>query len=271
MSSRINKPTPYPEVNALLEELLASAQAILGRQFIGAYLFGSLTSGDFDQASDVDVVVVTEAEISDAVCAALAAMHARLAAGASWWATQLEVSYMPQRALRRHDPAAALHPHLDRGKGERLRLMQHDSDWVVQRAALRERGITLAGPAPQTLIDPVSPDDLRRAMLAVLWWPAQILAAPAQISELGYQSYIVLTLCRMLYTLQFGTIISKPAAARWAQATLSARWSPLIERAWLGRQTPQMKATADDINETLDFIRYTLARSQQSEPAAPAG
>jgi len=160
-----------------------------------------VTPCDFDQASDIDLVIVTDDEISNDLFSALQAMHARIAIIDSPWATQLEVSYIPQRALRRYDPIHALHPHLDRGSGESLRMMKHDSDWVVQRYTLRERGVTLAGPAPQTLIDHVSPNDLRRAMLSIMWWPTQILADPVQINERGYQSYIVLTMCRILYTL----------------------------------------------------------------------
>lgn len=264
MSGIVNHPTPYPEVNALLQELLESVQTILGHHFIGAYLFGSLTSGDFDQASDIDLVVVTDNEISGDMFSALQAMHARIALGDSSWATQLEVSYIPQHALRRYDPTRALHPHLDRGRGESLRMMQHDSDWVVQRYTLRERGITFAGPAPQTLIDPVSPNDLRQAMLAILrgWW-APMLADPAHLSSRGYQSYTVLSMCRVLYTLQYGSVVSKPVAARWAQETLDERWIPLIERAMVGRQHPQLEAPSEDVSGTLDFIRYALECSQR--------
>ncbi len=93
--------------------------------------------------------------------------------------------------------------------------MHHDESWVVQRSVLRERGMTLAGPAPQTLIDPVSPDDLRQAMLAVLYgWAAQILDDPAQIKNRGGQTYTVLSLCRILYTLHMAQ--SFPSRSRRA-------------------------------------------------------
>lgn len=266
MSGIVNHPTAYREVNALLRELLESVQTVLTNQLVGVYLFGSLASGDFDGASDIDLLVVTDDEISGELFSALQAMHARIALGNSSWATQLEVSYMPQRALRRYDPAHALHPHIDRGAGQSLRMMQHDSDWVVQRYTLRERGIALAGPAPRTLIDPVSPNDLRQAMLAVLrgWW-APMIVDHAHLHSRGYQSYTVLSLCRVLYTLQYGTVVSKPVAARWAQETLEVRWRPLIERALVGRQHPQLEASAEDVRGTVALIRYTLERSRQFE------
>jgi Domain of unknown function (DUF4111)/Nucleotidyltransferase domain len=256
-------PTPYPEVNALLQELLESVQTILGRHFIGMYLEGSLTSDDFDQDSDIDFVVVTDNEISGDLFFALQSLHDRIATIDSPWAIQLEGSYISQRALRRYNRAYALHPNIERGTGERLKMLHHDEAWVIHCYILRERGMTLAGPAPQTLIDPVSPTDLRQALLSMLpGQAARILHENAQLNRAGYQSYIVLTLCRILYTLHYGTVISKRAAARWAQQALDQRWVPLIERAWAARRNPGLEASSEDVNGTLEFMRYTLERSK---------
>ena len=255
----------YPEVNLLLHTLLEEAQTILDGQFVGMYLFGSLTSGDFDEDSDIDVVVVTADEISDDTFSALKAMHERIYAGDSPWTIQLEVSYIPKRALRHYNPTNALHPHIDRGSDEFF-MMQHNESWIVQRSVLYERGIALAGPAPQTLIDPISPDDLRQAMLAILnGWAAQILEEPVRIEQRGGQTYTVLTMCRILYTLQCGKVVSKPVAARWAQETLGNRWVPLIEQTWEGRHNPEVDASPEDVNETLEFIRFALEQSRKLE------
>jgi len=50
------------------------------------------------------------------------------------------------------------------------------------------------------------------------WWVSPMLYDPKEILRRGYpSSYIVLTLCRILYTLQFGDVVSKPKAARWVK------------------------------------------------------
>jgi len=261
-------PTPY-DVNALFQVLLESVQTVLARHFVGMYLDGSLTSGDFDQDSDVDFVVVTDADISGDLFMALQAMHDRIAAIDSPWAIQLEGSYISRHALRRYNPSHALHPNIERGKGERLKMALHDRAWAVHRYVLRERAITLRGPAPQTLIDPISPEELRQGMLESLHgWATQLLNDPAQISNRGYQSYTVLTLCRILYTLEQGAVVSKPVAARWVQERTGERWTPLIERAWIGRHNPQWKAQSEDVGGTLDLIRYALERGGEFEPRA---
>ncbi len=44
-------PTPYADINELLDQLLSRIQAILSERLIGLYLFGSLVTGDFDYNS----------------------------------------------------------------------------------------------------------------------------------------------------------------------------------------------------------------------------
>jgi len=97
------------------------------------------------------------------------------------------------------------------------------------------------------------------------FWAGPILEDPLQIGSRGYQSFVVLSLCRMLYTLQCGTIISKRAAADWAQDALSKQWTPLIARAWLGRQNAASDARPEDVDGTLNLIRYTMEYSRKME------
>src|SRR5207248_4281063 len=111
------QPTPYADVNEALRELLAPAQSLLGNQFVGMYLSGSLALGDFDpHSSDIDLVIVTDGPLSDDRFAALQAMHARFAAGGSPWAVRVEAVYIPAPALRRGAPRDARYPVLERGR-----------------------------------------------------------------------------------------------------------------------------------------------------------
>jgi len=192
-------------------------------------------------------------------------MHKQINELDSPWAIQLEASYIPRNALRRFDPANTLHPHMDRGRNETLHRMSHADDWIIQRHILRERGIVITGPDLKSLIDPISPYDLQQAVVNVLpLWANPILDDPSRINKRGYQSFFVLSLCRMLYTLQYGEIVSKPFAAQWAKENLS-HWKELVERAWVGRQHPDLDAQAEDIQGTLELIRHTLEYSRQIE------
>ncbi len=262
MPAELTHPTPHTDVNMVLHTLLSGARTILGDEFVGMYLYGSLASGDFDpKSSDVDFSVVTRDEVAAETVSALEALHERIAAGGLKWAAKLEGAYVPRGAIRRYEPSDATYPTINEG---RFYVARQDSDWVIQRHIIREHGVVVAGPDPKTLIDPVSPDDLRRAVLGTLrgWWSEQ-LRDPVRLRTREYQAFAVLTMCRALYTLRHGTLASKPAAARWAQEELGEPWAALIERALAWRYDTR----PGDVSETLDFIRYTLERSEQFQRA----
>jgi hypothetical protein len=93
-------------------------------------------------------------------------------------------------------------------------------------------------------------------------WATPMLADPLAWDARGYQSYTVLSLCRILYTLEHGTVVSKAVAARWALATLDKRWIGLIERAVIGRHVGG-EILPGDVTGTREFIRYSLRRSRE--------
>jgi aminoglycoside adenylyltransferase-like protein/nucleotidyltransferase-like protein len=220
---------------------------------VGMYLYGSLSSGDFDpQTSDIDFLVVTTSSLSDRAIAELEAMHYRIWKSGLKWAAKLEGSYIPKRDIRRHDPRSAPCPTVNEGQ---FYLDKRGSDWIIQRHVIREQGIVLAGPDPKTLIDPVGPNDIRKAVKGVLqeWW-FPMLENPAWLKDHGdeYHAFAILTMCRALHSLEHGTIVSKPTAARWAQKELGGEWSQVIEQAL------HFHEGYDLYEKSLELIRYTM-------------
>ena len=265
------QPTPYADVNEALHELLVQAQTVLRSHFVGMYLSGSLALGDFNpHSSDIDLVIATDAPLSEALFAALQEMHARFAAGGSPWAAKLEAVYIPEQALRRDALTGAAYPVLEKG---RALVMDHlESGWSVQCYTLREHGLAVAGPAPRTLVDPVDPNGMRRAASAIAGrWLEQARADPSWLAWLRQrknQAFVVLTLCRLLYTLESGGVASKPGAARWAQQALDPRWDGLIERALTGQQE-STEIPESDADAAVALIQHTVDRFRQWEASAP--
>ena len=255
-----NDPTSYPAVNAVLRLLLQEVRGILGPEFVGIYCYGSLSLGDFEPgSSDIDFLVVTEHEPLESMLHALEAMHARIAASGLLWAEKLEGSYIPRAALRHYDPANNRHPTI--GMDWPFSIRAHGGHWVIERSIVREYGMVVQGPPPKTLIDPVSPDELRAAVRQALddYWRMPLDGPePAWLRTRDYQAYAILTMCRALYTLAYGTVVSKPAAALWARQTLPPPWPDLIAQALVWRHDTR----PDDMTEMLAFIRYTIARTE---------
>src|SRR5260370_5279723 len=258
------RPTPYPELNSVLEELVASVKAALGEAFVGAYLQGSFAVGDFDRHSDVDFIIVVSDELGDVHVDALQAIHRRIYGLPSKWAQHLDGSYFPAAILRNLDQRAKPLWYLDHGSQSLIR-SDHCNTLVV-RSVVRERGVILAGPSPPTLLDAVPVDALRQEIRGVICdCGRHVLDDPDQYRNRFYQAFIVLNYCRMMRDLIRGCPGSKPAGAAWAKPNLDPPWSALIDRPWDGRPNPAVAvrepADSEDFVSTLQFVEYVMKES----------
>jgi hypothetical protein len=222
------------------------------------YLYGSLAGGDFNpHRSDIDFVIVTRDLLPQTIIDDLQQMHKELAGSQSKWAGKLEGQYIPVRELRRYNPDGPQLPTINEG---RFYLAGQGQDWVIQRHVLRERETIVAGPSIRGTIDPVSADDMRRAVTAVLrdWW-APIAEDPGWLDgRPDYLAFAVQTMCRVLYTLEHGTAVSKTDAALWASETVDDEWRDLIQAASAWPDAPP-----PDLARTLNFIRYIVETAEK--------
>jgi hypothetical protein len=221
------RPTAFPDLNAVLDDFVAGVKAILEENFCGAYLQGSFAVGDADVHSDVDFIVVTREEVNGEQAVALQAMHQRIYALDTPWAQHLEGSYAPKELLRRVDPSRSPFPYLDNG-ATRLIWDNHCNTAVV-RWSLHEYGVVLAGPDPRSLLETVSPEQLRAEIASVVQEWVDWAKAPEMSG--WRQPTIVLSFCRMLHTLETGRVTSKREAGEWALATLDPAWRRIVSRA----------------------------------------
>ena len=224
-----------PDVTGMLDALLAGIHASLGDNLVGVYVRGSLVLGDFSaETSDIDVLAVTERPVDEMEFATLVALHRHLAAKPLPYADRIEIAYVDRAAIRRFEPGLR-HPTL--GRGEVLAWSEHHDNWILERWAVREHGVTLVGPDPRTLIDPIAPDALRAAVRTRLHdWAAWANQPddPDWLLPRAHKAYVVETMCRALAALASSELPSKRGAVAWAMATLPEPWRTTVERsqAW---------------------------------------
>lgn len=228
MPSERPAPTPYPELDALLEDLVLRTSDILGSCFIGAYLQGSFALGDADLHSDCDFLIVLAHDPDPDHVRALAAVHSEIPTRPGHWSRHLEGSYPVAAELRRSDLPEAAWLYVDHGSREVVRDTHCNQPWV--RWTLRERGITLAGPPPTDLVDVVPPDMLRSAARSSLPTLVDDIHAWMPESIAWGQRYLVTSACRGLFTATTAEVASKRQAVLWARDRVDARWSPLLDQ-----------------------------------------
>jgi SAM-dependent methyltransferase len=261
----MSEPTQFSDVNALIASVSGELQAVLGEIMVGLYLYGSLTTSEFDPGiSDVDLMAALSRELTADEFATLDAMHERITSAMPDFEHRLEIHYISVAALRRHDPTyeqAVISP------GEPFHRTRTDSDWVVNRWAIRERGIVIGGPAATDLIDAIPPSELLGAVRAnVPEWRAWCAETAAGWSR-PYQSYAIITMCRILGALDTGRILSKREAVAWAAESLSQPWPSLVGRAWEWRAAwrQHVDDPAATLAETLRFLDYALDRASNAD------
>lgn len=261
--------TPFPELDGVLDDLVQSIERVIGAELIGVYLQGSFATGGFDHHSDVDFAVVVVDHPSDGQVEGLQTEHGRIYDSGPEWAKHLEGSYFPLEVVR--DPARSDVPlwYLDHGSRE-LERSTHCNTPVV-RWVLRERGVTLTGPPPDTLLDPIPAAELQQYIAGdIQMWGAEILGEPDRFHNRFYQAFIVLNMARMLHDVRIGAVDSKRVGAAWAIQNLDPQWGDLIERAWDGRPDParsvRQRADPGDFARTLDFVRYIMAEASATPP-----
>jgi predicted nucleotidyltransferase len=249
--------TPYRDVNLFLQVLLDNVRTVLGEYFCGMYLYGSLAIGDFEPSrSDIDVLVVTNGVLPDRLILDLKSLHVRLYESSLEWATKLEGAYIPMDAIRRYNPTGPACPLVNRSE---FLVAVPESNWVINRYVLYTCGVVVTGPPLKTIIDPVQPEQLREAVMTLLHnnWTPWLRNSDLFLSVDYAQPYVVLNMCRSLYILVHGTVVSKQRSAEWVTDNCDVAWAKLVKQAiaWHYGDPP------GDISMTQKFMRYVFDRA----------
>jgi predicted nucleotidyltransferase len=261
----VSRPTDFPELNALLGELVVRVQSILGENFVGFYLNGSFALGAGDIHSDCDFLVVTADEVTADQERALRELHDELPTRPGHWARHLEGSYAPRADLATSAALDRRWLYIDHGWRE-MQWSTHCNRLDV-RWTLRQHGITLAGPDPLQLVAEVSAEVLRSEMPALIESFLPDLFTWTSFEIAWSQRYAVTTLCRMLYTLDTGEVASKQASLEWAKHALDPAWQDLIQQAiddrTLGWDPHELPRPAS-VEATTAFADYAKQRAEST-------
>jgi len=245
--------TPFPDINRLLESLLSRMRQILEERLVGLYLYGSLTTGDFDPASsDVDLLAATASDIRASEFDALRAMHLDLARENPTWEDRVEVAYLSVAALRtfrsERSPIAVISP------GEPFHMTEAGQEWLMNWYVVRETGVGLFGPPAEALIAPITREEFARC---VRDYVAELADRTSNVPDRKGQAYAILTMCRALHLHRTGETASKRQAALWAQVELP-QWSGVIQSAldWREAWRDQQVDHAATRAETARFAKF---------------
>ncbi len=249
-------PTQFEDVNSLLGELLKELQTVLGEKLVGLYLYGSLVWGDFDHdISDIDLLAATSEDINQEDLEALRTMHEDFTSKHLRWKDRIEIQYVSVSVLKTYKSSAEEGTLAAISPGDPLKIAPALKDYLMNWYSVMEKGITLFGPDPKTVIEPVSKEEFIQAVKKnVSKWTTYIEGTK---HSRPYQAYAILTMCRALYAYKNGEQPSKKQAAEWAQKELPD-WAPLIQDALSWRKDYRNENVEHEKTypKTVEFVNF---------------
>src|SRR5262249_13095045 len=140
------------------------------------------------------------------------------------WTKRLQITFLLRDQLLIRNSASCLY------QFERLRRSRSDANPIIWLNVLKS-GITLFRPKPESFVRKITADVALRALKRELGYLRKeiIEKANSQWRDVPmYRRYAVFTVCRILYSFKFRTIVSKPRAGRWALMQLPVKWHGII-------------------------------------------
>ncbi len=215
----------------LLNDFVMICRRILEDTLTGIYLHGSMAMGCFNAAkSDIDIIVIVEAPVSDIQKMALMKEIVRLNGLAP--AKGLEISFVKREYCKPfvyptpyelHFSAAHLQWFLDKPTDYMAEMKGDDKDLAAHFSIINKYGITLYGREIEDVFGPVP----QEAYLDSIWY--DIENAPEEIVE--NPMYVILNLCRVSAYLREKSILSKEKGGEWGIAHLPTKYRSLIQEA----------------------------------------
>jgi predicted nucleotidyltransferase len=209
-----------------LHVYVTALRATFPERVYAVSLYGSLALGGFvERSSNIDFLTVMVGQISEEDQLAIKTLHQKLR-HLDPWASRLDGEYAE---LDQIEAGELDTPCLFVAGGSLAgRREVSKADWLT----LVQCGISVIGPEPAAFIPDVPWVDLEQEMcnnLGVYWAPKA--DSRWLFLSSAWVAFAVLTLCRILYTMDRHAVKSKQGAAEYALGILPEEWHRLIREA----------------------------------------
>lgn len=256
-----NKEIPKEAIQALkiIEELL---DGIL----VAVYLYGSAVMEALRTDSDVDILVVTNHDLSERTRKDLTDRLMLISGkiGNINAIRPLEVTVInqkdvfPWRFPPKHEFMYGEWLRVEFERGE-IPEPTYDPDLAILLAQLRKNSINLYGSKATEVLEPIPMTDILKAIKESL----PILTADIR----GDERNVILTLARMWLTVSTGEISSKNLAAEWAIPQLPNEHAVLLDlarKAYLGEYVDKWEGIESEAAELVNYMKKSIESSLNS-------
>lgn len=236
----------YEFIDIFKDKLINNCENI-----IGIYLFGSLAYGGFNEnSSDIDINVITKNLLNKNEMDIIKNIHKELIELNNIWGNRLEVSYTPIFMIKEKSIPKIPRPYFN---GKFYEKAGYGNEWLINNYLILNYGKNIYGQEYKKLINyDITIEDIKKSCLNDFykeWHPKIIDSEWLQNSE--NQAYIVLNICRIIYTIKNNKIGNKKESAKWIKEKYG-QWKDLIEEA----EKWEHNKIINKQNEIKEYIKY---------------
>jgi hypothetical protein len=193
-----------------------------------------------------------ETDITKAELIGLSHMHDTFVRNHPEWSDRIEVAYIGMSAMQKFKMTTVKIARIS--PGEPLHYRDMDIQWLMDWYMVQEQGLVLQGPPAKTFIPHMTREEFLICLKDGLpSWSEMAKEARHK----GYQSYIILSLCRNLYAIKFGKQVSKFEGGEWAIREYP-QWADLVQKAEEWHGSPDRSDSLDSQAETVRFVAFAL-------------
>ena len=215
----------YEFINTFKDRLLGKCENI-----IGIYLFGSITYGGFDEnSSDIDLIIITKTLLNKTEMENVKNIHKEIIDMNNLWGNRLEVSYTPLFMFNEKNIPNIPRPYYNERFYEKA---SFGNEWLINNYLLLNYGKTIYGKDIKEIINyNISIEEIKECCIKDFYkeWNSKI-DDNEWLKNGQNQAYIVLNICRIIYTLKNNKTENKIASAKWVKEKYEI-WRDLIEEA----------------------------------------
>jgi predicted nucleotidyltransferase len=224
-----------PSLHPFLIEYLKTITTLFPNQIEGAYLYGSLCLGAYQEGkSDIDLLVVLNRNLTTEEIKRLRKAHKQLRK--YYYGRLMDGMYLSVADLGKQNHELDPYPYCFKGK---IKFGYWDVN-AVTWWLLKHKGIRLYGTDISELDIPVHWGhviDTMKYNLNEYWMPKTKQTFSFLVDEMV--EFCVLTLSRIICTYEFGEILAKQDAVKKAQDLVPIQWQLLLKEGLRIRINPQ--------------------------------
>ncbi|MGH0431756.1 nucleotidyltransferase domain-containing protein [Bacillus hominis] len=254
MENRVKHALPV-EVQQLMEQYIAELKEIFSdEKIVGVYIYGSIALGAFHiETSDVDFVTVISDSMNEAEKQQIIELHKKLRK--STLGKRMDGMYIPLADLGKYNDEMDEYVYCAEGKAD-------VGYWDINAVTwwtLKNQGITVTGKEVENLPFQIQWDDVVNTMKYNVehYWSEKAKRPYLFFIEEWVESAVV-TMGRILYTLENKTIVSKDRGLQYMLELYSHKWEPLLREVERMRHNPGEKRKLSSWRRADMTKRYLL-------------